>query len=237
LGNQLEDEEIILAIKLDFWGGTIDQATEGIGAEDGAAVLILDADVENILFPALMSEETKDVGLTGASFSFGNARGFSANEATFGDFDVGRFGEEIAIGVGEVDIGADAKDSEFAEGVEVVEIDGAFEGSAGANGEGVEVVIGVPWRDDLVVIAGDLEAKPRIEGGIGESDVPASLVGDGDGREDGFVADVEAVFDANVDGNLGVDGGGEKVEGNEEKKPVEEFHGLAGFWWVTVRNP
>jgi hypothetical protein len=36
---------------------------------------------------------------------------------------------------------------------------------------------------------------------------------------------------------LGVDGGGEKVERNEEKKPVEEFHGLAGFWWVTVRNP
>ena len=237
MGDQLEDEEIILVIKLDFWRGAIDQATESIGAKDGAVVLILDADVENILFPALMGEEAKDVGLTGAGFSFGNARGFSANEAAFGDFDVGGFGEEIAIGVGEVDIGADAKDSEFAEGVEVVEIDGAFEASAGANGEGVEVVIGVPWRDDLVVIAGDLEAEPGIEAGIGESDIPASLVGDGDGREDGFVADVEAVFDANVDGNLGVDGGGEKVEGNEEKKPVEEFHGLAGFWWVTVRNP
>ena len=237
MGDQLEDEEIILAIELDFWWGAIDQATEGVGTEDRAVVLVFDADVEDILLPALVGEETKDVGLTGPGFSFGDAGGFSADEAAFGDFDVGGFGEEVAIGVGEVDIGADAKDSEFAEGVEVVEIDGAFEGSAGANGEGIEVVIGVPWRDDLVVIAGDLEAEPGIEAGVCESDISASLVGDGNGGEDGFVADVEAVFDANLDGDLGVGGGGEPEESNEEKKPVEVFHGLAGFWWVTVRNP
>lgn len=139
---------------------------------------------------------------------------------------------EVAVECWVEDGGSDGVGAEVVEAEEGGEVDGAAECFAGLDGGGVEVDAGDAGLDWEAGGGFDLELEPRRAVVVLEDEGLAAKVSDGDGGEEGFVADEEEAGDGETYLELGE--GGERCE--EEEQAWEESEvgavGAAGFHWV-----
>ena len=160
-GVELEDEEVVGGVELDVGLAVFDDFAELKGAEHGACCGVLDAGVGEVMGAGVTVEDAEGVGVAGVGEVLGDADLLAPDEFAFGDVKEVGFGGEMFVELPGIDEGLDPVAALLAEGEEGVEVDGAFEGFAGLDGEGCEVVVGVPWRDGFVGVAReDLETEP-----------------------------------------------------------------------------
>jgi len=163
----------------------------------------------------MVSQKTVGTPLTFGSFTR-DADGFLPDFASVGDLEAQGRGGEVTAEIRGVDDCGDSVVAVFAEGEERGEVDRAANGVTYFDGEGF-VRVGTDGSERVAACTFDLHCKPFVASVVGEVEVCAGVVGDGDSGNERFVGEINVAFEADVYAYLCEGCGNEEEHESEEE--------------------